>query len=563
MSSDRCLDALRAVVGDKQVLHSDRATRFYRTGIKLGGGSALAVTLPRTPLEMWQVLKVCVEYDTIVIMQAANTGVTAGSTPMGDDYDREIVIVNTRAMDDLVLLDGGNQVLAFAGATLFRLEELIEPIGRSPHSVIGSSCIGASVVGGICNNSGGNLVNRGPAYTELALFARLDQHGELELVNHLGIELGASPAEILTNLAAGNFDRDASSASDRVASDRDYERRIRDLDAATPARFNADKTRLHEASGSAGKVAIFAVRVDTFAAPRQEQVFWAGTNDPKQLTSIRRRILSDFEELPEMCEYMHRSYFDASAKYCKDTFLFLKYFSSSLLPRLFRMKARVDGLFGRMPRSPAHVSDRVLQRFGSMWPNHLPKRLRSSRDQYEHMLMIKANDAVIEPIRRLLDDTFSEASAGEYFACTPDEGKRAILHRFVAGGASSRFHRVRPKEAGGLIPLDVALPRNFEDWHAVVPDEVREQLAGPFELAHFLCHVFHYDFVAKPGVDVKVLRATFEAHLDQLGAKYPAEHNVGHLYRADPDLRDFYMELDPTNSFNAGVGQTSKKKHYA
>ena len=177
-------------------------------------------------------------------------------------------------------------------------------------------------------------------------------------MNHLGIELGASPAEILTNLAAGNFDRDASSASDRVASDRDYERRIRDLDAATPARFNADKTRLHEASGSAGKVAIFAVRVDTFAAPHQEQVFWAGTNDPKQLTSIRRRILSDFEELPEMCEYMHRSYFDASAKYCKDTFLFLKYFSSSLLPRLFRMKARVDGLFGRMPRSPAHVSDR-------------------------------------------------------------------------------------------------------------------------------------------------------------------------------------------------------------
>ncbi len=60
---------------------------------------------------MWQVLKVCVEYDTIVIMQAANTGVTAGSTPMGDDYDREIVIVNTRAMDDRVLLDGGNQVL--------------------------------------------------------------------------------------------------------------------------------------------------------------------------------------------------------------------------------------------------------------------------------------------------------------------------------------------------------------------------------------------------------------------------------------------------------------------
>ena len=49
--------------------------------------------------------------------------------------------------------------------------------GKNPHSVIGSSCIGASVIGGICNNSGGSLVKRGPAYTELALFAQLDRAG--------------------------------------------------------------------------------------------------------------------------------------------------------------------------------------------------------------------------------------------------------------------------------------------------------------------------------------------------------------------------------------------------
>ncbi|GIR71461.1 MAG: hypothetical protein CM15mP74_27120 [Halieaceae bacterium] len=53
---------------------------------------------------------------------------------------------------------------------------------QKPHSVIGSSCIGASVVGGICNNSGGSLVKRGPAYTELALYAQLSEQGELELV---------------------------------------------------------------------------------------------------------------------------------------------------------------------------------------------------------------------------------------------------------------------------------------------------------------------------------------------------------------------------------------------
>ena len=563
MSANGLVNELKAVVGDKQVLVSEGATLFYRTGIKVGGGSAKAVVLPTTLLEMWNILEICVANDAVIIMQAANTGVTAGSTPMGNDYDRDIVIINTRAMDDLVLLAAGEQVLAFAGATLFRLEELIEPIGRSPHSVIGSSCIGASVVGGICNNSGGNLVNRGPAYTELALFARLDEDGKLELINHLGIELGESPEQILTNLQDRKFDPAALSKSDRVGSDRDYQDRVRQIDSETPARFNADRTRLHEASGSAGKVAIFAVRVDTFAAPKQEQVFWAGTNDPEVFTAIRRQILGEFKELPEMCEYMHRSYFDASDSYCKDTFLFLRFFNSSLLPRLFRLKASVDEAFRRIPRSPAHVSDRVLQRLGRLWPNHLPKRLRSSRDRFEHMLMIKANDEVIAATRALLAETFTDAGVGEFFACTEDEGKRAILHRFVAGGASSRFHMVKPKEAGGLIPLDVALPRNFEAWHKVVPDDVREQLAAPFELAHFLCHVFHYDFVAKPGVDVEALRERFETHLDEIGAKYPAEHNVGHLYRADDDLRDFYMELDPTNSFNAGVGQTSKQKHYA
>jgi D-lactate dehydrogenase len=47
--------------------------------------------------------------------------------------------------------------------------------------------------------------------------------------------------------------------------------------------------------------------------------------------------------------------------------------------------------------------------------------------------------------------------------------------------------------------------------------------------------------------------------LDQRGAEYPAEHNVGHLYPAKPSLRDFYKSLDPTNTLNPGIGQTSKR----
>ena len=51
--------------------------------------------------------------------------------------------------------------------------------------------------------------------------------------------------------------------------------------------------------------------------------------------------------------------------------------------------------------------------------------------------------------------------------------------------------------------------------------------------------------------------------LDARGAQYPAEHNVGHLYTAKPEHAQFYRKLDPTNSFNPGIGHTSKKKNWA
>ncbi|NHX28431.1 D-lactate dehydrogenase, partial [Escherichia coli] len=152
--------------------------------------------------------------------------------------------------------------------TLFALEKLLAPIGRLPHSVIGSSCIGASVVGGVCNNSGGSLVERGPSYTEMSLFARITHDGQLELVNNLGIDLGDTPAEILTRLESGAFDEADIRDDNRKGSDTDYATRVRDIDAASPARFNADKRRLHDAAGCAGKLAVFAVRLDTY--PRNE-----------------------------------------------------------------------------------------------------------------------------------------------------------------------------------------------------------------------------------------------------------------------------------------------------
>ena len=181
-------------------------------------------------------------------MQAANTGLTGGSTPYGDNYDRPIIIINTMRISDIHIIDDGHQIIGLAGSTLYDLENKLKPLNREPHSVIGSTSIGASIVGGICNNSGGSLVKRGPAYTELSLYAKVNKNGDLELINELGVDLGSSEEDILKNLENRNYNESDIIHSDKLASDNKYSEIIRQVDSNTPSRFNSDSRLLYGAS---------------------------------------------------------------------------------------------------------------------------------------------------------------------------------------------------------------------------------------------------------------------------------------------------------------------------
>ena len=146
--------------------------------------------------------------------------------------------------------------------------------------MIGSTSIGASIVGGVCNNSGGSLVKRGPAYTELALYAKVNRNGKLELVNELGIKLGSKPEEILINLQNKNYRKTDILSSKKLASDDKYSSIVREIDSNKPARYNADKRLLNGVSGSAGKVAVFAVRLDTYNIPKKIKFFMLAQTTP-------------------------------------------------------------------------------------------------------------------------------------------------------------------------------------------------------------------------------------------------------------------------------------------
>ncbi|MGK4331925.1 D-lactate dehydrogenase [Lonsdalea quercina] len=560
-NAQELIDTLTHIVGKSHILTDTHKTERYRKGFRSGQGEALAVVFPGSLLEQWKVFKASVEADRIVIMQAANTGLTEGSTPSGDGYDREIVIINTLRLDKVQLLDQGRQIVALPGSTLWHLERVLKPLGREPHSVIGSSCIGASVIGGICNNSGGSLVHRGPAYTEMALYGRVNDQGKVELVNHLGIHLGETPEQILIRLEQRQYTEADVVNDERQASDHEYADRVRDVDADTPSRFNADERRLFEAAGCAGKLAVFAVRLDTFPAQKSQQVFYIGTNQPEVLTELRRHILANFTHLPVAGEYLHRDMFNMAEVYGKDTFVMIDKLGTDKMPMFFNLKGRMDAIFDKIPFLPSHLVDRTMQLLSRLLPSQLPERMRAYRDRYEHHLMLKMAGDGIEEAHRWLESYFREAD-GEFFACTPEEGNKAFLHRFAAAGAAIRYHAVHSREVENILPLDIALRRNDREWFEHLPPEISNQLVHRLYYGHFMCHVFHQDYIVKKGVDTHKLKEQMLELLDKRGAEYPAEHNVGHLYQAKPQLKAFYQQNDPTNTLNPGIGKTSKLKNW-
>ena len=396
----------------------------------------------------------------------------------------------------------------------------------------------------------------------MALFAQRNADGKLELINHLGIDLGSSPKEILTNLQEGKYQQKDIHSTDKKGHDHDYCNHVREINANTPARFNADPARLFEASGSAGRLGVFAVRVDTFPAEKKTAVFYIGTNNTAVLTKLRRDMLGTFEEIPISGEYIHRTAFDIAAKYGKDTFWYIKNVGTEYLPKLFSLKAWGDRVAKKLPFMPNHFSEKFLQFTSKLMPQHLPKILWDYRNQYEHHLILKMGGKGVDEARAYLQKEFADSTKGAFIECDVKLAQAAMLLRFAVASAAIRYRSVHEDEVEDIVALDIALRRNDEDWFEKLPPELDAKILHKLYYGHFMCHVFHQDYVIKKGYNCEEIEEEMLKILDTRGAQYPAEHNVGHLYHANDDLKKFYNSLDPTNSFNPGIGKTSKKKDW-
>ena len=561
MSIKNIISEIKKISGSKYIITEDWRKQPYSKGWRYGKGNTFAVVKPGTLIEIWKILELCVKEDIIVIMQAANTGLTGGSTPYGDDYERPVIVLNTMRIDDIHIINDGKQIIGLTGSTLYNLEKKLKPYKREPHSIIGSTSIGASIIGGICNNAGGSLVQRGPSYTQMALYAKINKNGKLELVNELDINLGSSPEEILSNLQNKNYKKSDIKNTGKLGSDNKYSEIIRKINEDTPSRFNSDSRLLYGASGSAGKLAVFAVRLDTYRSPKENKVFYVGTNDPDVFWRIRRDILSKFKTLPTLGDYLHRDCYDAAKKYSKDTFLVIERLGTTFLPTLFELKRRIDILAKKLKFFPDNFSDRLMQFLSNFWPNHLPKRMENFRDLYEHHWVIEMSDEGIVEAEKYFSEIFKNQD-GDYFICNEFESKKASLHRFVSASAIGRYHILNSKNHGDMMSLDIAFPRNEKNWFEKLPKEIDELLEMKLYYGHLFCHVLHQNYIVKKGVDGDELKKKLLKIYDKRGAEYPAEHNVGHEYHAKPSLLNFYKQLDPTNRFNPGIGKTTKLKDW-
>lgn len=187
--------------------------------------------------------------------------------------------------------------------------------------------------------------------------------------------------------------------------------------------------------------------------------------------------------------------------------------------------------------------------------------MKNWRDKYEYYLLLKmAGDGVGE-VKSWLVDYFKQVE-GDFFVCTSEEGSKAFLYRFVVAGVVIRYQAVYFDEVEDILALDIVLRRNDIEWYEYLSSEIDSQLVYKFYYGYFMCYVFYQDYIVKKGVDVYALKEQMLELLQQRGAQYFVEYNVGYLYKVSETLQKFYRENDSINSMNSGIGKISKRKNW-
>ncbi|MFW1974203.1 D-lactate dehydrogenase, partial [Acinetobacter bereziniae] len=90
-----------------------------------------------------------------------------------------------------------------------------------------------------------------------------------------------------------------------------------------------------------------------------------------------------------------------------------------------------------------------------------------------------------------------------------------------------RYRDTHRSDVEDIVALDISLRRNDREWVETLPKAMDDLIINKLYYGHFLCHVFHQEYIVKKGVDTLAMEHQMCHLFDDRGAEYPAEHNVG------------------------------------
>ncbi len=232
-------------------------------------------------------------------------------------------------------IDNGERVVCLAGVGLASLQRFVQEHfpERESHSILGSTFLNPTTAAGVAFGSGGTQMRKGPAFTERALYIKVDhdKFGKsiVKVVNTLGIKgLDSEEGEFeshsrydsifhqldsyVSTIQAGVksvMKKSNDTYGKKPASDTEYKVRLCQHGKEVN-RYNAD-TRGCDCNRSEGKVLILASVHDTFSKPSKAKTFWISFNSFETAIQFRRQVcLENPNDLPVSMEYMDRDSFD-------------------------------------------------------------------------------------------------------------------------------------------------------------------------------------------------------------------------------------------------------------
>ena len=533
---------LKRIVGKKYLLDGrteNTQTTKYLKGARLGHGTALAIVQPQTLKQVVECVEAVVDSGCVVLVQGSNTGLTGGSVPREQSDGRPTVVISMKLFDQVFPIDNGKRVVCMAGVGLADLLNWVTSNfpDRESHSVLGSTFLNPTTAAGVAFGSGGTQCRKGPAWTERALYLKVDHdkyHKPIvKVVNTLGIKgLDGEEGEFVAHKRYDGLipsldkylkkiqDHDGESAlkmktsnhtyGKNPAHDLDYKERLCKYDNEV-SRFNAD-TKGCDCNRSEGKVVILASVHDTFPTPPKAKTYWLSFDSLDTALRFKRDVcLDNPDDVPVSIEYMDRDAFDVidSSARIMGTTIKLLGTTSALVNKLWEFKLWVEALD---VTGASTIMDKLMFLFNPIFPPVLPSTIMKMGREKDHHIAITIGD--FDGSLNRFEERFAkfqsenEGKVETYEVQKPMEKAGVTSFRFIAAPAF-RTYCVGMGLQG--VSVDYALPKN----HGEVPVlPTTNQPVKRMRYSHFACNVVHEDLAYDPGVDTHAAKMELKGVVD-------------------------------------------------